>query len=88
MPVLYCDTFARSEESTRTEVKTMDELVKVVAQKTGLSQEQAKAAAQAVIDFLKTKLPAPVAGQIDNVLKDGSGFGNVAKGLGGMLGKK
>lgn len=66
----------------------MDELVKVVAQKTGLSQDQARAAAQAVIDFLKTKLPAPVAAQIDTVLKGGSGLGDIAKGLGGMLGKK
>ena len=66
----------------------MDELVKVVAQKTGLSQDQARAASQAVIDYLKTKLPAPVAGQIDSVLKGGSGLGDMAKGLGGMLGKK
>ncbi len=66
----------------------MDELVKVVAQKTGLSQDQARAASQAVIDFLKTKLPAPVAGQIDSVLKGGSGLGDMAKGLGGRLGKK
>jgi len=35
----------------------MDELVKLVAQKTGLSQDQAKAATQVVIDFLKSKLP-------------------------------
>ncbi len=65
----------------------MDELVQVVSQKTGLSQEQAKAASQAVIDFLKSKLPAPVASQIDGVLSGGN-LGNVAKGLGGILGKK
>ncbi len=59
----------------------MDELVKVVSQKTGLPPEQAKAAAQAVIDYLKSKLPPPVAGQIDNVLKGGGG-------LGGMFGGK
>jgi len=66
----------------------MDELVNVVAQKTGLSQDQSRAAAQAVIDYLKSKLPAPVAGQIDSVLKGGGGLGDMAKGLGGMLGKK
>ncbi len=65
----------------------MDELAKVVSQKTGLSIEQSKAAAQVVIDYLKGKLPAPIAGQIDNVLK-GGGMGDMAKGLGGMLGKK
>ncbi len=66
----------------------MDELVKVVAQKTGLSEDQARAAAQAVIDYLKTKLPAPVAGQLDSVLKGGGSMADMAKGLGGMFGKK
>ncbi|CAG0963891.1 hypothetical protein ANRL3_01060 [Anaerolineae bacterium] len=66
----------------------MDELVQVVAQKTGLSQDQARAAAQVVIDFLKSKLPAPVAGQIDSVLKGGGNVADMAKGLGGILGKK
>ena len=65
----------------------MDELVRVVSQKTGLAPEQAKAASQAVIDFLKSKLPAPVASQIDAVLSGGN-LGDVAKGLGGILGKK
>ncbi len=66
----------------------MDELVKIVSQKTGLSPEQSKAAAQAVIDYLKSKLPGPIAGQIDSVLQGGGGIGDVAKGLGGMLGNK
>lgn len=62
----------------------MEELVKLVAKKTGLSEEMAKTAANTVIDFLKEKLPAPIAGQIDGVLS-GSG---IAGGLGGVLGKK
>lgn len=66
----------------------MDELVKAVAQKTGLSEDQARAATQAVLDYLKKKLPAPIAGQIDSVLQGGGGLGDMAKGLGGMLGKK
>lgn len=65
----------------------MEELVKAVSAKTGLSHDQAMAAAQAVIDYLKSKLPAPVAGQIDTVLKGGGGMGDMAKGLGGMFGK-
>jgi hypothetical protein len=65
----------------------MDELVKVVSKKTGLSPELSKAAAQAVIDYLKGKLPGPVAGQIDTVLKGSGGMGDMAKGLGGMLKK-
>lgn len=69
----------------------MDELVKLVSQKTGLSEEMAKMAADVVVGFLKDKLPAPIAGQIDGVLS-GAGMGgdleDLAKGLGGMLGKK
>ncbi len=64
----------------------MDELVKMVSQKTGLSADMSRMAVQTVVDYLKKKLPAPVAGQIDAALS-----GNVAeaaKGLGGMLGKK
>ncbi len=44
-------------------------------------------AVQAMVDYLKKKLPAPVAGQIDTVLKGGS-LADAAKGLGGALGKK
>ncbi len=46
----------------------MDELVKLVSQKTGISPDQARTAVQTVLDFLKQKLPAPVAAQIDGVL--------------------
>ncbi len=64
----------------------MDELVKLVQQKTGLSQEQAKQAVDTVIGFLKQRLPQPVAGQIDAALS--GNLGDVAKGLGGMFGGK
>ncbi len=66
----------------------MDELVKLVAQKTGMPEATAKTAVDTVIGYLKQKLPAPIAGQIDAVLQGGGGMGNIAKGLGGMLGKK
>lgn len=46
----------------------MDELIKTVSEKTGLPEAQARKAAEAVIDFLKEKLPAPLAGQIDAVI--------------------
>jgi hypothetical protein len=69
----------------------MDELVKMVAEKTGLSEEMSTVAVETVIDYLKDKLPAPVAGQIDTVL-GGNGaaqdVSGVAKGLGGLFGKK
>lgn len=65
----------------------MDELIKAVSQKTGLSADQSKAAAQAVLDYLMTKLPAPVGEQIKSALM-GGGVGDMVKNLGGMLGKK
>ena len=65
----------------------MDELVKIVAEKTGLSQAQAKAATQTVLDYLMTKLPAPVAEQIKLVLA-GGGVGTIATGVGSLFGKK
>ena len=70
----------------------MNELVNFVVQKTGISQENAQKAAQAVIEFMKTKLPAPIAGQLDAVLSgDMSGVagqaGEMLKGkLGGAFG--
>jgi hypothetical protein len=70
----------------------MNELVTLVAQKTGLSQENAQKAVQTVVDFIKAKLPAPIASQVDAVLSgdfSGSGAqaGEMLKGkLGGMFG--
>lgn len=66
----------------------MDELVKLVSEKTGLPEAQAKVAVNTVVDFLKDKLPAPLAGQIDNILEGGSLSEDLTKGLGGLFGKK
>jgi hypothetical protein len=48
----------------------MDELVKLVSKKTGLSEAMAQTAVNLVIDFIKKKLPAPVAAQVDLFLKN------------------
>lgn len=66
----------------------MDELVKLVAEKTGISTEQARTAVTTVVGFLKGKLPAPLAGQIDGLLAGGGAPQDLAKGLGGLLNKK
>jgi uncharacterized protein (DUF2267 family) len=64
----------------------MDELIKLVAGKTGISPEQAKVAVTTVLGFLKDRLPAPLAGQVESVL---AGKGpDLAQGLGGLLGMK
>lgn len=67
----------------------MDELVKMVSQKTGLPDDKARMAVQTVVDYIKKKLPGPVAGQIDSVLQGGGGgLADAAKNLGGMMGRK
>ena len=68
----------------------MDELVKLVSEKTGLPEKQAEQAAKVVIDFLKDKLPDPIGDQLDNVIEGGDlmdGAGGLLKGLGGMFNK-
>jgi uncharacterized protein (DUF2267 family) len=66
----------------------MDELIKMVSSKTGISEAQAKEAIEIVLGFLKDKLPSPVAGQIDAVLKGDMDVGGVAGTLGGLFSKK
>jgi len=56
----------------------MNELVNLIVQQTGISQENAEKAAQTTVAFLKTKLPAPIAGQVDAFL------GGSTNSLGGM----
>jgi uncharacterized protein (DUF2267 family) len=69
----------------------MEELIKQVTAKAGISEEQARSAVNVVLDFVKNRLPAPIAGQIENAVKgEGGGFGGVAGDIaskvGGMLG--
>jgi hypothetical protein len=63
----------------------MDELVKLVSQKTGLSEEMAKVALETGVNYLEDKLPAPIVGQIDGVLNGarmGGDLEDLARGLG------
>jgi hypothetical protein len=65
----------------------LDELVNRVAERTGLSQEQARTAAETVIGFLKERLPAPVAGALDGAVQGGeTGSSGTMDQAGGMLG--
>ena len=49
------------------------ELVRMVADKTGLSEDKARSAAETVIGYLKKKLPEPVSSQLDRVASGGAG---------------
>ena len=65
----------------------MDELVKMVADRVGISEAQAKQAVEMTLAFLKDKLPEPIAGQLDAALEgDVSGLGDLAGGLGKLFG--
>jgi hypothetical protein len=72
----------------------MEELIKLVSSKVGISEDQARSAVETVVGFLKAKLPAPLAGHVDSALgAASSGLGNLdlgalASSLGGMFGKK
>lgn len=76
----------------------MQELINQVAQRTGLSPDKAKTAVETVLSFAKTRLPAPIAAQLDSALAGGAAGGaagggagdlsGMAKGLGGAFGTK
>jgi hypothetical protein len=69
----------------------MDELVKLVVQKTGISEQQALTAVDTVIGYLKDILPDPIAGQIDGLIADEGSSGSIediTKGLGGLFSNK
>jgi nucleoid DNA-binding protein len=48
----------------------MNELVNLIVKKTGIPAATAQTIVKIVLDFLKKKLPAPVAGQIDGLLSN------------------
>lgn len=72
----------------------MEELVQQIVSKTGISEASARSAIETVVNFLKAKLPGPLASQIDSALGSaGSALGSVdlgsiTSGLGGLFGKK
>jgi len=69
----------------------MENLVKMVSEKTGISEPQSKLAVETVLSFLKDRMPAGVGGQVEAFIKGGgSSLGNMTGGLkdkiGGILG--
>jgi hypothetical protein len=65
----------------------MEELVKLVSNKTGLSEDKAQKAVEVVVGYIKDKLPAPIAGQIDGLLAGGVDASDIAGAVGGLFGK-
>lgn len=64
----------------------MDELIKLVTSKVGISEAQAKQAVDVVMEFLKDKLPEPFGSQVEAALK--GDLGSITDALGGLFGKK
>jgi hypothetical protein len=68
----------------------MQELIDQVAQRTGLAPDKAKIAVETVLNFAKSRLPAPIATQLESALTGGSlgDLAGAAKGMGGSFGTK
>ena len=65
----------------------MDELIAQVSSKVGIDADKAKTAIETVVNFLKTKLPGPIAAQIESALAGGTASEAIAK-IDGLLGDK
>ncbi|GAC1657413.1 MAG: hypothetical protein NVS4B3_23920 [Gemmatimonadaceae bacterium] len=72
----------------------MDELINLISQRAGISPEQAQTAVDTVVSHLKGRLPASLSSHLDGLLAGGGGLGadgamgGLAKGLGGLFGRK
>lgn len=66
----------------------MDELIQQLKSRVGLDDNKAQSAAQTVIDYLKQRLPGPVAGELDKVVSGTGGAQEIESKVEGFLGKK
>ncbi len=71
----------------------MDELIQQITSRTGISNEQAQQAVEMVMSFAKSKLPEPIASQLDGFMGGGGAAPDMMSqaaqqlgNLGGMFG--
>ncbi len=73
----------------------MDKLLELVQEKAGISADQAQKAIEAVVGFMKDKLPGPLGDQVSKFVDggdddggedDGGMLGGVTDKLGGLMG--
>jgi hypothetical protein len=64
-----------------------EQVIDLIVKRTGITQENAEKAVLVVFDFLKTKLPAPVASQVDSFLNTGTVSANAITEQAGSFGK-
>jgi hypothetical protein len=74
----------------------MEELIRQVTERTGITESQARTAIDTVMGYMRDKLPASASGMIDGVVGGGANAAggvadtaqNVLGGIGGIFGKK
>ena len=72
----------------------MDELVKLLTEKTGLADDKARIAVDVVVGFLKQRLPSSVGEQLNAIVSGTAGGGltekvkGIAESVGGVFTKK
>jgi len=69
----------------------VEELVKQVSVKAGITEAQARIAVDTVIEYAKAKLPPGLASQVDGIISgktDLNGLGGLGGMLGGLFGQK
>jgi len=60
----------------------MESIIKMVCEKTGISESQAKTAVETVVSFLKDKMPGGIGAQVESFVNGGTGsLGDLAGGL-------
>jgi hypothetical protein len=64
----------------------MEELIRRVSEKAGISEEQARTAVETVADFAREKVPAPFNSYIDKYLGSGGDSETGGSGLAGKIG--
>jgi hypothetical protein len=67
----------------------MQELIKLISEKTGIAEDKARQAAETALTFIKERLPGPLAAQVEAVVNGASAaskLAEAAKGLRGMFG--
>jgi hypothetical protein len=69
----------------------MEELIRQVSERAGISEDQARSAVETVAGFLKERVPAPYNSYVDSFLgssDQGGAGGSWSDTLGGILGNK
>jgi uncharacterized protein (DUF2267 family) len=74
--------------SDQCEEDVMNELIEQLKSRVGLDDSKASSAAQTVIEFLKQRLPAPIATQVESALAGGGTMEGMKDTLGGVFGKR